>query len=90
MIPWLLKIHTGGHHKKHRRIWIPLPLVYILLLILIIILAPLLIIGATVLLLVKGANLFKAIPVFFALLTASSGFLVDVSTQKEKFQIAIK
>jgi hypothetical protein len=90
MIPLLLKIHIGGQNKKHRRFWIPLPLVYIPLLILIIMLAPLLIIGAIFTLTVKGINMFKAIPVFFALLTSSSGFLIDVNSQKEKFLIAIK
>lgn len=90
MIPWLLKIHIGDHHKKHRRIWIPLPLIYILLLALIIILAPLLIIGAIVLLLGKGINMFKVIPVLLSLLTSSSGFFIDVSSQKAKFEIAIK
>jgi hypothetical protein len=90
MIPWLLKIHIGGQNKKYRKIWIPLPLLYIPLLILIIILAPLLIIGAIVLLIMKGTNMFKAIPVFFTLLTSSSGFLIDVNSQKEKFLITIK
>ena len=74
MMPWLLKIHIGGQNKKSIRFWIPLPLVYIPLLILIIILAPLLILGATVLLLVKGTNMFKAIPAFFSLLISFSGF----------------
>ena len=90
MIPLLLKIHIGGQNKKYRRFWIPLPLVYIPLLILIIILTPLLIIGAFVFLIVKGTNMLKAIPVFFTLLTSSSGFLIDVNSQKEKFLIAIK
>jgi hypothetical protein len=90
MIPLLLKIHIGGQNKKYRRLWIPLPLVYIPLLILIIILTPLLIIGAFVFFIVKGTNMFKAIPVFFTLLTSSSGFLIDVNSQKEKFLIAIK
>ncbi len=90
MIPWLLKIRIGGHNKKHRKIWIPLPLIYIPALILMIIFSPLLIIGFIVLLIMKGVNMFKAIPVFFTILTSSSGFLIDVSSQKEKFQIAIK
>ncbi len=90
MIPWLLKIRIGGHNKKHRKIWIPLPLIYIPVLILMIIFSPLLIIGFIVLLIMKGVNMFKAIPVFFTILTSSSGFFIDVSSQKEKFQIAIK
>jgi hypothetical protein len=90
MIPWLLKIHIGGSNKKHKRIWIPLPLLYIPLLILIIILAPLLVMGAIFLFLIKRINLFKAIPALFKLLTASRGLLIDVGSQKEKFQIAIK
>jgi hypothetical protein len=90
MIPWFLKIHIGGQNKKHRKIWIPLPLIYIPVLILLIILSPLLIIGGIVLLIIKGTNLFKAIPVFFILLTSSSGFLIDVNSQNEKFLIAIK
>ena len=90
MIPWLLKIRIGGHNKKHRKIQIPLPLIYIPALILMIIFSPLLIIGFIVLLIMKGVNMFKAIPVFFTILTSSSGFLIDVSSQKEKFQIAIK
>jgi uncharacterized membrane protein len=90
MIPMLLKIHIGGKNKKHRKIWIPLPLIYIPVLILMIIFSPLLIIGAIVLLIIKGTNMFKAIPVFFIVLTSSSGFLIDVSSQKGKFSIAIK
>ena len=86
----LLKIHIGGKNKKHRKIWIPLPLIYIPVLILMIIFSPLLIIGAIVLLIIKGTNMFKAIPVFFIVLTSSSGFLFDVSSQKGKFSIAIK
>ena len=68
----------------------PLPLLYIPLLILIIILAPLLILGAVFLLVLKGINLFKAAPVFFSLLAASSGFLIDVDSNEERFMIAIK
>lgn len=90
MTPWLIKIRIGGHNKKHRKIWIPLPLIYIPILVLMIICSPLLIIGAIFLLLTKGINLFKAIPVIFTLLTASSGFLIDVRSQKGKLQIAIK
>ena len=90
MIPWLLKIHIGGHNKKHRKIWIPLPLIYIPVLILLIILSPLLIVGAIFLLMIKGVNMFKAIPVFFILLTSSSGFFIDVNAQKRKFLVAIK
>ena len=90
MIPWLLKIHINSQNKKHRKIWIPLPLIYIPVLILMIILSPLLIIGAVVLLIIKGTNMFKAIPVFFILLTSSSGFLIDIRSQKDKFSIAIK
>lgn len=90
MIPLLLKIHFGGRNKKHRKIWIPLPLIYIPVLILLIILSPLLIVGAIFLLIIKGVNMFKAIPVFFILLTSSSGFLIDVNSQKEKFLIVIK
>jgi len=90
MIPLLLKIHIGGQNKKRRRIWIPLPLLYIPLLILIVILSPLLIIGAISLIILKRINFFKAIPIFIALLASFSGFLIDVSSQKEKFLIAIK
>jgi hypothetical protein len=90
MIPLLLKIHIGGQNKKHRKIWIPLPLIYIPVFILLIILSPLLIVGAIVLLILKGINMFKAIPVLFTLLTSSSGFLIDVNSPKEKFLIAIK
>jgi hypothetical protein len=90
MIPWLLKIHIGGQKKKSRTIWIPLPLIYIPVLIVMIILSPLLIIAAIVLLIKKGTNMFKAIPALFLVLTASSGFFIDVKTPKEKFFIAIK
>ena len=90
MIPWLLKIQIGGQNKKHRKIWIPLPLIYFSLLILMMILSPLLIFGAIVLLIIKGTNMFKAIPVFFIMLTASSGFLIDIRSKKEKFSITIK
>jgi len=90
MIPLILKIHITGQNKKYRKIWIPLPLIYIPVLIVIIILSPLLIIGAIGLLIIKGTNMFKAIPVFFILLTSSSGFLIDVRSQKDKFSIAIK
>ncbi len=90
MIPWLLKIRIGGQKKTYRTIWIPLPLIYLPVLILLIILSPLLIIAAIVLLIIKGTNMFKAIPAFFMVLRASSGFLIDVNTPKEKFLIAIK
>jgi len=90
MIPWVLKIRIGGHDKKHKKIWIPLPLIYIPVLILMIIFSPLLIIGFIVLLIMKGINMFKVLPVFLAILTSSSGFLIDISSQKEKFEIAIK
>ena len=90
MIPWLLKIHISGQNKKCRKIWIPLPLIYIPVLILIIVLSPLLIIGAFGLLIIKGTNMFKAIPVFFIMLTASSGFLIDIRSKKEKFSVTIK
>ena len=90
MIPWLIKIHIRGQNKKRIKIWIPLPLIYIPVFILTIILSPLLIIAAIVLLIKKGINMFKAIPVLIRLLAASSGFLIDVSTPKEKFLIAIK
>lgn len=90
MIPWLLKIHIGGTDKKKRRIWVPLPLIYIPALILLIVLSPLLIVGAIFLLITKKVNLFRAIPVFFMVLAAASGFLIDVNSPKEKFLIAIK
>ena len=90
MIPWLLKIHISGQNKKCRKIWIPLPLIYIPVLILIIVLSPLLIIGAIGLLITKGINMFKAIPAFFMMLTASSGFLIDIRSKKEKFSVTIK
>jgi len=90
MIPLVLKIHITGRNNKHRKIWIPLPLVYIPLIILIIILAPMLIVGCIVLLIVKGTNMFKALPVFFSILTSLSGFLIDVRSKKQKFQITIR
>jgi hypothetical protein len=90
MIPWFLKIHIEGQNKKYRKIWIPLPLIYVPVLILMIAFSPLLIIGFIVLFIVKGINMFKAIPVFFTILTSSEGFLIDISSQKEKFHIAIK
>ena len=90
MIPRLLKIRIGGQKKKYRTIWVPLPLIYIPVLILLIILSPLLFVGAIVLLIIKGTNMFRALPALFMLLTASSGFLIDVNTPKEKFLIAIK
>ena len=90
MIPWLLKIHISGQNKKFRKLWIPLPLIYIPVLILIILVSPLLIIGGIGLLIIKGTNMFKAIPAFFIMLTASSGFLIDIRSKKEKFSITIK
>ena len=90
MIPWLLKIHIDGQNKKTRRIWIPLPLIYIPALILLIILSPLLIVGAIFLLITKKVNMFRATPVFFMVLAAASGLLIDVISPKEKFLIAIK
>ncbi len=90
MIPWVLKIRIKGNNKKHKKIWIPLPLIYIPVLILMIVFSPLLIIGFIVLLIVKGINMFKAMPVFFTILTSSNGFLIDIRSQKEKFHIAIK
>ena len=90
MIPWLLKIHIGGPHTQTRKIWIPLPLIYIPVFILLIILSPLLIVGAIFLLIIKKVNMFRAIPVFFMVLAAASGFLIDVNSPKEKFLIAIK
>ena len=90
MIPWLLKINIGRQNKKDRKIWIPLPLIYIPVFILTIILSPLLIIAAIVLLIIKGINLFKAIPASIRLLAASRGFLIDVNTPDEKFLIDIK
>lgn len=90
MIPLLLKIHIDGQNKKKRKLWIPLPLIYIPALILLIIISPLLIVGAIFLLIIKRVNLFRAIPVFFMVLAAASGFLIDVDSHKEKFLIAIK
>ena len=90
MIPWFLKIHIEGNNKKNRKIWIPLPLIYVPAFILMIVFSPLLIIGFIVLLIVKGINMFKAMPVFFTILTSSNGFLIDIRSQKEKFYIAIK
>ena len=83
MIPWLLKIHIGGSNKKHRRIWMPLPLLYIPLLFLIIILAPLLILGALFLLILKGINLFKAAPVSFSLLAAPADLYLTLIQMKK-------
>jgi hypothetical protein len=90
MMPWLLKIQIDGPQKKHRNIWIPLPLIYIPLIILIIVLSPLLFLGFIALRIARGINMFKAIPVFFIILTVSSGFLIDIDSQKGKFLIAIK
>lgn len=90
MIPWLLKIRFCGHDKKNRRIWIPLPLVYIPLFIISILLLPLLFIVAVLLLIWKGFNIFKATAVFFVMLAASRGFLIDVSSPQKHFQIAVK
>ena len=90
MIPWLVKIQFSGHHKKHRRIWIPLPLVYLLLFIVLILLLPLLLIFAVVLLIWRGFNLFKATAAFFVMLAATRGFLIDVSSPEQHFQIAVK
>ena len=88
MIPLLIKIQFSSHKKKHRKIWIPL--IYIPVLIIMTIISPLLIIGAMALVIIKGTNTFKAIPAFFTILTASSGFFIDVNSQKGKFLIAIK
>ena len=90
MIPLILKIHISGHNKKQKKIWIPLPLVYIPLIILIIVLAPLLIVGFIVLFIIKGTNMFKALPVFFSILTSFSGFSIDVRSKKQDFQITIR
>ena len=90
MIPWLLKIHIRGQNKRRIKIWVPLPLIYIPVFILAIILSPLLIIAAIVLLIIKGINMFKAIPAIFSVVAASRGFLFDVNTPKEKFLIAIE
>ncbi|MEJ2100759.1 MAG: hypothetical protein P8X68_12360 [Desulfobacterales bacterium] len=90
MIPLVLKIQISGHNQKHRNIWVPLLLVYILLIILIILLAPLLFVGCIVLLIIKGINMFKALPVFFSIWTSLSGFLIDVRSKKHKFQITLK
>ena len=90
MIPLLIKIQFSGRKKKHRKIWIPLPLVYIPVLIIMVIISPLLIVGAIALLIIKGTNMFKAIPAFFIVLAASSGFLLDVNSKKGKFLMAIK
>ena len=90
MIPLVLKIRTSGDNQKHRNIWIPLPPVYIVLIILIITIAPLLILGCIVLLITKGANIFKALPVFLSIWTSLSGFLIDVRSKKRKFQITIR
>jgi hypothetical protein len=90
MIPLVLKIRISGDNQKHRNIWIPLPPVYIPLIILIITIAPLLILGGIVLLIIKGANIFKTLPVFFSMWTSLSGFLIDVRSKKRKFQIIIR
>jgi hypothetical protein len=90
MIPWLLKIQIGGQNKTYRRIWIPLPLIYIPVLILLIILSPFLVVGAIFILMIKRINMFRVIPVFFMILTASGGFLIDANSQNGKFLIAIK
>ncbi|MGD8343068.1 MAG: hypothetical protein PVI38_11720 [Desulfobacterales bacterium] len=90
MIPWLVKIQFGGHYKKRKRIWIPLPLVYIPLLVLAALLSPLLLIVAIVLLVWKGFNMFKATAACLMMLAATRGFLIDVSSAKQNFQIAVK
>jgi hypothetical protein len=90
MIPLVLKIRISGDNQKHRNIWIPLPPVYIPLIILIIILAPLLVLGGIVLLIIKGADVFKALPAFFSMWTSLSGFLIDVRSKKRNFQITIR
>ena len=90
MIPWLVKMQFGGHHKKHRRIWIPLPLVYIPLFIITILFLPLLLIVAVVLMIWKGFNMFKATAVIFMMLAATRGFLIDVSSPEQHFQIDVK
>ena len=90
MIPWLLKIQFGGHYKKRKRIWIPLPLVYIPLLVLAALLSPLLLIVAIVLLVWKGFNMFKATAACLMMLAATRGFLIDVSSPEQHFQIAVK
>jgi hypothetical protein len=90
MIPWLVKIQFGGHHKKRRRIWIPLPLVYIPLFILAVLLSPLLLIVAAVLQVWKGVNMFKATAAFLMMLAATRGFLIDVSSPEQDLQIAVK
>ena len=90
MIPLLIKIQIKRDNKKHRKIWIPLPLLYVPLLILMVICAPLLMIGAIFVLMLKKINLFKAIPAFWALLTSASGFLIDVGSREKRFQITIK
>ena len=90
MIPWLVKIQFGGQAKKRRRIWIPLPLVYIPLLIMAVVLSPLLLIVAAVLLVWKGFNMFKATAVCLVMLAATRGFLIDVSSPEQHFQIAVK
>ena len=90
MIPWLVKIQFGGRHKKRRRIWFPLPLVYVPLLILAVLLSPLLLIVAVILLVWKGFNMFKAAAACLMMLAATRGFLIDVSSPKQDFQIAVK
>ena len=90
MIPWLVKLQFGGSDKKHRRIWLPLPLVYIPLCILLILLLPLLLIAAVVLLVWKGFNMFKAAAACLGLLAASRGFFINVDSPKKQFQITVK
>ena len=49
-----------------------------------------LLIVAVVLLVWKGFNIFKATAVFFVMLAATRGSLIDVSSPKQHIQIAVK
>jgi proteasome assembly chaperone (PAC2) family protein len=53
-------------------------------------LSPLLLIVAIVLLVWKGFNMFKATAACLMMLAATRGFLIDVSSAKQNFQIAVK
>ncbi len=90
MIPLLMKIRIKNKSGKNRNIWIPLPLLYIPILILIIILSPLLIIAGIIMVIRKGAYIFKAINWSFRVLTASCGLLIDVNSENANIHLSIQ
>jgi hypothetical protein len=90
MIPLFIKIGFKNKAGKNRNIWIPLPLLYIPILFLIIILSPLLIIAGIIMVIRKGAYIFKAINWSFRALTASCGLLIDVNSENAKVHLSIQ